>query len=116
MDTVITFTPAQLFQAVLAICGAITAVAAASAVIISLVKRAKIPNEIQNTRLGELEKKVDEYEEYFENDDARLKNIENGNRIVQRALLALLSHGIDGNDIDGMKKAKDDLQHYLIER
>lgn len=116
MDTVISFTPAQLFQSVLAICGAITAVAAAAAVIVSLVKKAKVPNEVQNSRLDALEEKVNTHDEYFENDDKRLKNIENGNRITQKALLALLAHGIDGNDVDGMKKAKDELQHYLIEK
>lgn len=116
MDTIITFTPAQLFQSVLAICGAITAVAAAAAVIISLVKRAKVPNEVQNSRLDALEEKMKTHDEWFENDDKRLSNIEAGNRITQKALLALLSHGIDGNDVEGMKHAKEELQHYLIEK
>ena len=116
MDTIITFTPAQLFQAVLAICGAITAVAAAAAVIISLVKKAKEPNVVQDKRLKALEEKVMAHERYFENDDYRLKHIEKGNRIAQEALLALLSHGIDGNDVESMKKAKDKLQLFLIEK
>lgn len=116
MDAVIVFTPLQVFQTFLAICGAITAVAAAVAVIASFIKRVKAPNELQNTRLEALEKKTSLHEKYFENDDFRLKNIEAGNRITQRALLALLSHGIDGNDVDSMKRAKDELQHYLIER
>lgn len=116
MDYVITFTPAQLFTSVLAVCGAITAVAAAAAVIISLVKKAKMPNELQNQRLDNIEKKINEHDDWFENDDKRLKNIENGNRITQKAILALLSHGIDGNDVDGMRKAKEELQGYLIEK
>ena len=116
MDTVIMFTPAQLLQGVLACCGVITAVAAAAAIIFSLIKKAKAPNEQQNKRLEELEKKVKDHDEFFGNDDKRLKNIEAGNRITQKALLALLSHGIDGNDIDSMRQAKEELQHYLIER
>ena len=116
MNTVITFTPAQLFQSVLAICGAITAVAAAAAVIISLVKKAKVPNEVQNSRLDALESKMKTHDSWFSNDDKRLVNMETGNRITQKALLALLSHGIDGNDIEGMKSAKEELQHYLIEK
>ena len=116
MNTVIEFTLSQLFAGVLACCGVITAVAAAAAVIFSLIKKAKAPNEKQNQRLEELEKKVAKHDEFFANDDKRLENIEIGNRITQRALLALLSHGIDGNDVDGLKQAKEELQHYLIER
>ena len=32
------------------------------------------------------------------------------------ALLALLDHGIDGNNIEQMKQAKEDLQRHLVER
>lgn len=31
-----------------------------------------------------------------------------------KALLALLSHGIDGNAIDPMKEAKAEIENYLI--
>ena len=35
---------------------------------------------------------------------------------MQRALLALLSHGIDGNEIDGMRRAKTELETYLTSK
>ena len=50
------------------------------------------------------------------NDYNRLNQLEEGNIITQRALLALLAHGIDGNDIEAMRKAKAELTDYLIER
>ena len=46
----------------------------------------------------------------------RLNKLEEGNIVTQRALLALLAHGIDGNDIEAMRKAKAELTDYLIER
>lgn len=46
----------------------------------------------------------------------RLNKLEEGNIVTQRALLALLAHGIDGNDIKAMKKAKTDLTNHLIEQ
>ena len=116
MDTIITFTPLQLYHGILALCAAITAVAAAIAVIVSFVKKVKAPNDAQNAKLKEHEDMLKQHETWFENDDNRLRNIENGNKITQKALLALLSHGIDGNDVDGMKKAKEELQHFLIEK
>ena len=116
MDTVIQFTPHQIIDIILAVCGGITAVAAAIGVIAVLVKKAKSPNQHQNERLDILENRVDKHDELLGNDNKRLKSIEDGNRVTQRALLALLAHGIDGNDIESMKKAKDDLQQYLIEK
>ena len=49
-------------------------------------------------------------------DYERLNQLEEGNAITQRALLALLAHGIDGNDIEAMKQAKAELTDYLIGR
>ena len=46
----------------------------------------------------------------------RLNKLEEGNIVTQRALLALLAHGIDGNDVEAMRKAKAELTDYLIER
>ena len=116
METVIQFTLNDLYHAILAVCGGITAVAAAIGVIVVCVKKAKSPNQKQNDRLDSLESKMKRHEELLNSDNTRLKNIEYGNRVTQRALLALLAHGIDGNDIDSMKKAKDELQQYLIEK
>jgi hypothetical protein len=33
---------------------------------------------------------------------------------MQQSMLALLSHALNGNDVDSLKKAKEDLQNYLI--
>ena len=56
------------------------------------------------------------FKKMFSNDNDRIEGIERGNRVTQRALLALLSHGIDGNEIDAMSKAKEELENYLIQR
>lgn len=101
---------------VMAITGMITGVAAVIVLIANLVKKAKSPNEVQNRRLDELEKRVTMHDEYFAKDLTRFESMERGNRVVQHAILALLAHGIDGNDIDGMKDAKKELEEYLISK
>lgn len=106
----------QIFEGFLALCGAIVAVAAAIGVIVSAVKKAKTPNQKQNERLDNLEHRVDRHDELLGNDKKRLDKIDEGNRVTQRALLALLKHGIDGNDIESMRKAESDLETYLIEK
>ena len=49
-------------------------------------------------------------------DNKRIASLEEGNKVICRALIALLSHGINGNSTDKMQQALTDLQEYLIER
>lgn len=116
MDTVISFTPAQLFAGILAVCAGISCIAAAIGWVVKGIQAAKAPAKKVEERLATLEKNQEEHMKYFKSDKDRLDAIEEGSRVTQRAILALLSHGIDGNDIDAMKAAKKELQEYLIER
>jgi hypothetical protein len=116
MNTQIVITPNQILEIFLSICGAIVAISAATTVIIKFIQSAKAPNKKQNERLDELEKKMKQYDSLFDNDNKRIKELEEGNRVTQQALLALLSHSINGNDTEKLVKARDDLQSYLIER
>ena len=50
------------------------------------------------------------------NDNERIKSLEEGNRAICKALMALLSHEINGNSSDKLQKALSDLNDYLIER
>lgn len=116
MNQPITITPAQIVQIILGVCGAITAVGAAIAVIAKAVSAIKAPSKKIEERLTAVEQKLEKHGGYLSSDQERLEAIEEGNKVTQRALLALLSHGIDGNDVEGMRKAKAELQDYLIAR
>ena len=116
MNNPINLTPADLMAMFLWLCGAIVAVSAAVTVIIKIVQKMKQPNTNQNTRLDELEKKVKHFEQLFDSDNRRIKELEEGNRVTQQALLALLSHSINGNDTDKLIEARDNLQTYLIKK
>lgn len=109
MDTQITFTMLQLIRVILAISGGVVSMSAGIGVIIALVKRVGAPTRMQNERLTALEEKSDSHAK-------ALETIEKSNRVTQRAILALLSHGIDGNELDGMRAAKNELTEFLIER
>lgn len=116
MNNQISFTPAELVAGILWICGTITAVAAAVTVIIKAVQRARQPEKSQNERIEKLEKKMEKYDQQFDNDNKRLKALEEGNRITQEALLALLGHAKDGNNKEQIVEAENDLKQYLINR
>ena len=70
----------------------------------------------QDQRLDSIEKRLDANDKFFEKDNRHICTIEEGNRVTQRALLALLSHAINGNNTAELKKAEADLSEYLIRR
>jgi CTP synthase (UTP-ammonia lyase) len=116
MNTAITITPTQLIEWLLAICAGISCIAVAISWIVKGIKAAKAPDKRQDERIKVLETKTKDYDTYFAKDKTRLDNLETGNRVTQRAILALLAHGIDGNEVEAMKSAKAELQDYLIKR
>ena len=124
MNEPIMFTPQDVINAILAVCGAISVVAGATAVIVKCVTALKQPNKKQNERLDTRESEVKHINgvidaeraritERFIDDGAHIEKIEEANAVTQRALLALLSHAINGNDTDSLKRAKSDLEDYL---
>ena len=50
------------------------------------------------------------------NDNKRIASLEDGNKAICKALIALLSHEINGNSTDKLQTALSELQNYLIER
>lgn len=109
-------TPGAILAAVLAAASAVVLLANAVEKIIKAVKAAKAPNAHQDERLDALEEWKGEVDRKLKRDNERLSSIEDGNRATQRALLALLAHGIDGNNIKQMQDAKETLENYLINR
>lgn len=84
--------------------------------IANLVKAAQKPTQVQNQRLDSLEKWRDRVDERLDQGNAHFCEIDAGTKITQESLLALMAHALNGNDIEKLKKAKDKLEQYLIEK
>ena len=108
--------PVIIIGAVLAIAGMVSTIGGAVEKIAKLVAAIRAPNAEQDARLKDLEEHVATIDNYLSVDKKRLDGLEEGNRVTQRALLALLSHGIDGNNIAQMEQAKAALEEHLIAR
>lgn len=104
-----TFTLTQLWQLFLAMCGSIATIAGAAAVIYSIYKKVKQPD-------TERDETLERHGKLLDNDNKRLKELEDSNKIIMQSMLALMSHAIDGNHTEDLKQARDDLQKYLIRR
>lgn len=101
---------------VLLVCSAIITICSAITAIVAVWKLAKTPRDVLETRLTDIERKLAKHDELLDKDKNKIDTIEEGNRVVQKGLLALLAHGIDGNSVEAMVEARDDLQKYLINR
>lgn len=106
----------NVWALLLAAASAVVLLSNAAEKIAKAVQAAKAPNVQQDARLDDLEAWRKIVDSKLLRDNERLETIEEGTRASQRALLALLDHGIDGNNVQQMQDAKTALQNHLINR
>lgn len=63
--------------------------------------------------LNEWKRNVDDK---LDADNERLKSMEDGNKVICRGILALLSHEINGNSDDKLRASQTEITNYLIDR
>lgn len=105
-----------LWQVILAAASAIVLLSNAGEKIIKALKAAKAPNAELAERVTDLENWRKDVDKRHDKNVQHFEDIDASNRVTQLALLALLDHGIDGNNIDQMQHAKEELQTHLINR
>ena len=92
--------------------------------LVSYMKDIRKPTTDLETRVAKLEKEMEfgikvtfeKYEERFSRDLARINGIEETNRLMLKALLAIMDHEIDGNHVEQLKNARDELKDYMLNR
>ena len=107
---------AIVIAAVLAVAGAIVTIGNAVEKLLKVWRAAKAPNDSQDARIEALEKWREDVDRQLEKGENHFRSLDDGSRVTQLALLALLDHGIDGNNIAQMQHAKEELQNHLINR
>lgn len=110
------FTPSQVVAAILAVASAIVLLANAAEKIAKVWQAAKAPNVKQDEEIKELQEWRKEVDRKLNSDRQQLDEIHGGLRASYQAQLALLDHGIDGNNIEQMQHAKAGLLQHLTNR
>ena len=115
--------PEEFWTILMGCCSALITISAAITIVVNAIKKFREPENVQNKQIEELKElyrsmdaRLKVHEEYFSNDKKKISAIEEGNRVTQKALLALMSHAINGNDVDKLKEAENSLREYLINR
>ena len=79
-------------------------------------KALKAPNDEQDRRIANMEKDIENIKAFLDSDKKRLTALEKGNGVWMRGMLALLGHGLDGNNQKEMAAARKELEEFLINR
>ena len=104
----------EMWPTILAVASAIVLLSNAGEKIIKAVKVAKAPELKQNEEISEIKERLDKIEREILLDEKQLKDAKACNHVITKGVLALLDHGINGNNIDQMKDARQEVEQYLI--
>lgn len=84
--------------------------------VMTAIKTAREEKRRRDSPVTTLEDTVKDHTDKLKNDHERLNELEDSNRIIMRALMALLSHEISGNSDDKLKASLEEIQQHLIEK
>ena len=116
MEPTENITPEKIWAVLAWVATALILLSNAGEKIVGIVKAIKAPNAAQNSRLDALERDMILVKQYLTNDKNAIDSLAEGDRVTKHAILALLGHGIDGNNVDEMISSKRELETYLINR
>lgn len=100
----------------LAIAAGIIAIGGAFAAIEHVADRVAAKSHRVADQVEEHERQLEKHAEHLDNDNRRLNDVEQSNKIIMRGMMNLMSHEIDGNHTEQLKKSRDEMHEYLIER
>lgn len=101
---------------VLGLPGAINTIGNAIEKIAKAKRAVEAPNAAQDEKIADHEARISILERHQENDHRELAAIREYNRISALAQIALLDHGLDGNNVKPMQDAKNELNHWLAKK
>jgi len=110
------FSPAEIGAMIVAVLSFLYLVSNLIDKAINYKKMLKAPQEDVNIRLTGLETEISKINEKLASDYKRIGSLEDSHRIMLRGMSALLSHGINGNNVNEMEKVKAELDDYLYDR
>ena len=96
----------EIWTWILASASAVVLLSNAIEKIIKAIKAANAPNVAQNEKLRDLDERLKKVEKHLENDNNKIKRMDTEHQAVLKALVALLDHGLNGNNVKQMQDAK----------
>ena len=89
---------------------------AAGTIIYKAYAEAKKPQEDTNRRLDNIEKRLDGIDQKLTNDYTQINQNRDDMNLLMRSMFDLIENKITGNNVEGLKKTRDDLIHALTDK
>ena len=106
----------EIWNIIQIIAAGIVLLGSAGGVVVTLYRYARKPNDNQNARL-------DKHDQLLDNDNQRLKALEawraeknDSERLIMKALYALMQHSLDGNHTEKITASMSELEEYLFKK
>ncbi len=84
--------------------------------IMNAIKTAREEKRLREQPVNTLENTVEDHTEKLKNDHERITSLEESNRIIMRALMAVMSHEVNGNSTEKLQNSMNEIQEFLIGR
>lgn len=105
-----------MWTVILGICGGIITILNTVEKLVGAGKAINAPNHEQDRRITNLETRCDEFDRYLRADKQRIEDLEMSLSMLMKVEFALLSHAINGNDLDKLKDVQSEMLDYLSKR
>ena len=108
----------ELITQILAICGAISVIGGAVAVLSGWYKSWKAPKQKQDNRIEQIEKRITNIETSITgiNDYKNIRNTRDDMNLLMRSMFNLIENKITGNNIEGLKKTREELVNAMTDK
>ena len=106
----------EFAQAFLQICGGISIIGAAGGVLYKMYAEAKKPRDEIENRLDSIESDIKEIKTKLNRDYTEINQNREDMNLLMRSMFDLIENKITGNNVEGLKKTRDDLIHALTEK
>ena len=106
----------ETIQTILAICRGISVIGGAAAVLSGAYKKYKKPTSDLEQRIEVIESDIKDIKQKLNNDYENINNNRNDMNLLMRSMFCLIENKITGNNIEGLKKTRDELINALTEK
>lgn len=106
----------EIINQIMVVCGWIISLGSAGTVIYNLYKQHKKPTDDLEQRMDAMEKDIKEIKTKLNNDYNSINSNREDMNLLMRSVFCLIENKITGNNIDGLKKTRDDLINALTDK
>ena len=113
----------ETINQILAVCGGIVTVGGAVTILHNWYKHYKKPTDDLKKRIESLEKRMDTMDQgikdinkKLDNDYASISSNREDTNLIMRSLFCLIENKLTGNNVDGLKKTRDDLINAITDK